>query len=138
MVTLCVQIVNLSFLNLGIWMTLFQKLLKTSITALHSNKDQFWKNIKSIDSCVLNYDISLFIIHIGILQNDPSKQTAATADPPPISHEVFYLWHLAIFGWVMVPLSFVKNLHFDCSDLGAILDILNYLLWAPLPSSVIN
>ena len=38
----------------------------------------------------------------------------------------------------MVPLSFVKNLHFDSSDLGAILDILNYLLWAPLPSSVIN
>ena len=32
----------------------FQKLLKTSITALHSNKDKFWKNIKSIDSCVLN------------------------------------------------------------------------------------
>ena len=31
------------------------------------------------------------MIHIGILHDDPSKQTAATADPPPISHEVFCL-----------------------------------------------
>ena len=68
----------------------------------------------------------------GILHSDPSKQTAATADPPPILPEVFYLWHnISIFWWVMVPLSVVKHVHFDYSDLGAILDILNSLLWIP-------
>ena len=38
----------------------------------------------------------------------------------------------------MVPLSFAKHAHFDYSDLAAILDILNTLLRAPQPSSVIN
>ena len=99
----------ISFLNLDP----FLKIIKTSITALHCNirTIKFWKNIRSSNNCILNEEICLFIIHIGIsVHNDPSKQTAVTANPPPISHEVFCLWNnISIFGWVNWFLFLLSN-----------------------------